>query len=58
MRDAFNKMKEMGVNLDAQGIPLHMEYTIDSFMLAMEEYQLDVKQEARLRKLLQAYFNR
>ena len=24
----------------------------------MEEYQLDVKQEARLRKLLQAYFNR
>lgn len=60
-RDAFNKMKEMvSVNLDAQGIPLTgMEYTIDSFILkAMEEYQLDVKQEDRLRKLLQAYFNR
>lgn len=60
-RDAFNKMKELvKVNLDAQGIPLTgMEYTIDSFILkAMEEYKLDVKQEDRLRKLLQAYFNR
>jgi len=60
-RDAFDAMKKMvKIHLDAQGIPLvGMEYTIDSFLLkAMEEYGLSKDSEARMRTLLQAYFNK
>lgn len=60
-RDAFDAMKLMvRKHLDVQGIPLlGMEYTIDSFMLrAMEQFELSKDSEARLRKLLQSYFNR